>query len=127
MSEYDRFEEIHKELVELSNKFQKDSSGSDRYYNEVKSDIETLKRLYGEIGELQRTHTTSITALDKDTSIQEEKNSNIFYQLEQLERRLEELERSSEKNSDNTRQFVEKIVMLIIGGLVTWLFNVLQK
>ena len=127
MSEYDRFEEIHKELVELSSKFQKDSSGNDRYYNEVKSDIETLKRLYGEIGELQRTHTTSITALDKDTSIQEEKNSNIFYQLEQLERRLEELERTSEKNSDNTRQFVEKIVMLIIGGLVTWLFNVLQK
>lgn len=127
MSEYDRFEEIHKELVELSSKFQKDSSGSDRYYNEVKSDIETLKRLYGEIGELQRTHTTVITALDKDTAIQEEKNSNIFYQLEQLERRLEELERSSEKNSDNTRQFVEKIVMLIIGGLVTWLFNVLQK
>lgn len=127
MSEYDRFEEIHKELVELSSKFQKDSSGSDRYYNEVKSDIETLKRLYGEIGELQRTHTTSITALDKDTAIQEEKNSNIFYQLEQLERRLEELERSSEKNSDNTRQFVEKIVMLIIGGLVTWLFNVLQN
>lgn len=127
MSEYDRFEEIHKELVELSSKFQKDSSGSDRYYNEVKSDIETLKRLYGEIGELQRTHTTYITALDKDTSIQEEKNSNIFYQLEQLERRLEELERSSEKDSDNTRQFVEKIVMLIIGGLVTWLFNVLQK
>ena len=127
MSEYDRFEEIHKELVELSSKFQKDSSGSDRYYNEVKSDIETLKRLYGEIGELQRTHTNAITALDKDTSIQEEKNSNIFYQLEQLERRLEELERSSEKNSDNTRQFVEKIVMLIIGGLVTWLFNVLQK
>ena len=127
MSEYDRFEEIHKELVELSSKFQKDSSGNDRYYNEVKSDIETLKRLYGEIGELQRTHTTSITALDKDTSIQEEKNSNIFYQLEQLERRLEELERSSEKDSDNTRQFVEKIVMLIIGGLVTWLFNVLQK
>lgn len=127
MSEYDRFEEIHKELVELSSKFQKDSSGSDRYYNEVKSDIETLKRLYGEIGELQRTHTTSITALDKDTAIQEEKNSNIFYQLEQLERRLEELERTSEKNSDNTRQFVEKIVMLIIGGLVTWLFNVLQK
>ena len=127
MSEYDRFEEIYKELVELSSKFQKDSSGNDRYYNEVKSDIETLKRLYGEIGELQRTHTTSITALDKDTSIQEEKNSNIFYQLEQLERRLEELERTSEKNSDNTRQFVEKIVMLIIGGLVTWLFNVLQK
>lgn len=127
MSEYDRFEEIHKELVELSSKFQKDSSGSDRYYNEVKSDIETLKRLYGEIGELQRTHTTSITALDKDTAIQEQKNSNIFYQLEQLERRLEELERTSEKNSDNTRQFVEKIVMLIIGGLVTWLFNVLQK
>ena len=57
----------------------------------------------------------------------EEKNSNIFYQLEQLERRLEELERTSEKSSDNTRQFVEKIVMLIIGGLVTWLFNVLQK
>lgn len=127
MSEYDRFEEIHKELVELSSKFQKDSSGNDRYYNEVKSDIETLKRLYGEIGELQRTHTTSITALDKDISIQEQKNSNIFYQLEQLERRLEELERTSEKNSDNTRQFVEKIVMLIIGGLVTWLFNVLQK
>ena len=127
MSEYDRFEEIHKELVELSSKFQKDSSGSDRYYNEVKSDIETLKRLYGEIGELQRIHTTSITALDKDVSIQGEKNSNIFYQLEQLERRLEELERSSEKSSDNTRQFVEKIVMLIIGGLVTWLFNVLQN
>lgn len=127
MSEYDRFEEIHKELVELSSKFQKDSSGSDRYYNEVKSDIETLKRLYGEIGELQRTHTTSITALDKDVSIQGEKNSNIFYQLEQLEKRIEELERTSERDSDNTRQFVEKIVMLIIGGLVTWLFNVLQK
>ena len=103
MSEYDRFEEIHKELVELSSKFQNDSSGNDRYYNEVKSDIETLKRLYGEIGELQRTHTTYITALDKDVSIQGEKNSNIFYQLEQLERRLEELERTSEKNSDNTR------------------------
>ena len=40
MSEYDRFEEIHKELVELSSKFQKDSSGNDKYYNEVKSDIE---------------------------------------------------------------------------------------
>ena len=127
MPEYDRSEEIHKELVELSSKFQKDILGSDRYYNEVKSDIETLKRLYGEIRDLQRTHTTTITALDKDISIQEEKNSNILYQLEQLERRLEDLERTSEKNSENTRQFVEKIVLLIIGGLVTWLFNILQK
>lgn len=127
MSEFDRYEKIHRELVDLSERLQKDYSNNDKYYHDVKRDIETLKRLYQEISDIQKAHTTSITALDKDMSIQGEKNINIFYQLEQLEKRLGDLERSSEKSSDNTRQFVEKIVMLIIGGLVTWLFNILQS
>lgn len=123
----ERYKNLQAELIKLADKVQRDFSDNERYHDEIRYTIEHLQKIYNEISELQRETGSIVSSLDKDQAIQGEKNSNIFYQLEQLERRLEELERNSEKSNDNTRQFVEKILMLVIGALVTWLFNVLQS
>lgn len=123
----ERYQKLQSELLNLADKVQRDFSDNERYHDEIRYTIEHLQKIYNEISEIQRETSSIVTSLDKDYAIQGEKNSNIFYQLEQLERRLEELERNSEKSNDNTRQFVEKVLMLLIGGLVTWLFNILQN
>jgi len=122
----ERYEKLQSELLSLADRVQRDFTDNDRYHDEIRYTIEHLQKIVNEINTLQREAGSIVSSLDKDHAIQGEKNSNIFYQLEQLERRLEELERNSEKSNDSSRQFVEKVLMLMIGGLVTWLFNVLQ-
>jgi len=121
----ERYQKLQSELLTLADRVQRDFSDNERYHDEIRYTIEHLQKIYNEISELQRETSSIVSSLDKDQAIQGEKNTNIFYQLEQLERRLEELERHSEKSNDNSRQFLETVLMLIIGGLVTWLFNVL--
>lgn len=123
----ERYKQLQSELMSLSEKIQQDYSDNERYHKEIKYTLEHLQRIYDEINTLQRNTTSIVTSLDKDQAIQGERNTNIFYQLEQLERRLVDLERNAEKGNDNTRQFIEKVVMLIIGALVTWLFSAIQN
>lgn len=127
MDTNNRYKELQDELMSLSERIQKDYSDNERYHDEIKYTLEHLQRIFKEIQESQRNTSSIVSSLDKDQAIQGEKNTNVFYQLEQLERRLEDLERNAEKSNDSTRQFIEKVVMLIIGALVTWLFNALQN
>lgn len=126
MDTNERYLKLQSELMALADRVQREYSDNKHYHDELKYTIEHLQRIHNEIAEAQRNNMTIVSSVDKEQAIQGEKNSNIFYQLEKLEERLEELERNSDKKDDNTRQFVEKIIMLVIGGLVTWLFSALQ-
>lgn len=125
--QYQKYQEIQKELNELADKVQTSSSSNEQYRKEMGSTVESLQKIYNEMLHLHKNTNQIVVSLDKDRAVQEERNSNIFYQIGRLEKRLEELERSAEKSDDKTRQMSEKIVMLVIGALVTWLFNALQN
>lgn len=64
-----------------------------------------------------------VQALDKDAAIQAEKQSHLFYRIEQLQRELETLEGRGEKGTDRQRDLVEKALMALLGGLLTYIFS----
>ncbi|AMQ66585.1 hemolysin [Bacillus phage Shbh1] len=61
--------------------------------------------------------------LDKTMAIQEEKQSHLFYRIEQLQKQIEMLEKSGEKSSDRHRDLVEKALMVFLGGLITYILS----
>lgn len=121
--DYDR---IRKELSQLAERIQNGEFANDKSNRELKDAIDTLKRLYDELYEDGRQSKVLITSVDREQAIQVEKNANIFYQLGQLERRLEELEDQKDKSSEKNRDLIEKIFMLILGGAVTYIFSMLN-
>lgn len=123
-------QDIYRRLRELEEKIQSGELSKDNTYKSINEAIKELKSVYAELekreGVSKRELNGIITVLDKDMAIQAEKQSNVFYQLGQLEKRIEELEKNDDKSSENLRGLVEKIFMVIIGALVTYVFSMLK-
>lgn len=68
-----------------------------------------------------------VQELDKVMAIQSEKQSHLFYRVEQLQKEIEMLEKSGEKTNDRQRDLVEKALMAFIGGLITYVFSLSNK
>ncbi|MNP71378.1 hypothetical protein D3C76_1677580 [compost metagenome] len=65
--------------------------------------------------------------LDKDMAIQAEKQSHLFFRIEQLQGELKALEARGEKGSDRQRALVENALMVVLGGLISYLFGLISK
>lgn len=127
MGEYNQeYHDIRRKLDELSDKVQSGAFSSVESKRVTGESIEALKKVYDEVMSLNRETRTVVSSLDKEQGIQTERNTNIFYQLGQLEKRVEELERNEGKSSDNMRGLIEKVFMVVIGGLITYVFSMLQ-
>lgn len=124
MPEYEHdYDKIHRELMALSDKVQNGELADDVSNREFREAISSLKKNYLELHEDSLEIKKIVSSVDREQAIQTEKNTNIFYQLGQLEKRIEELEKSKDQSSEKTRELIEKIFMLIIGGLVTYVFS----
>ena len=62
--------------------------------------------------------------LDKDMAIQSEKQSHLFYRIEQLKKELEEFEQTGEKSDTRQRDLIEKALIAFLGGLITYIFSI---
>lgn len=65
--------------------------------------------------------------LDKTIAIQSEKHSHMNYRVEQLQKELELLEASGDKTRSKQQDLVEKALMVFLGGLITFIFNLASK
>lgn len=120
--DYDR---IRRELLALADRVQNGELANDTSTREIRQTMESLKRYYSELSEDRNEQEAIISSVDREQAIQVEKNTNIFYQLGQLEKRISELERTKDESSEKTKDMIEKIMMLVIGGLVTYVFSLL--
>lgn len=120
--DYDR---IRRELLALADRVQNGELANDASTREIRHTMESLKRYYSELSEDRNEQEAIISSVDREQAIQVEKNTNIFYQLGQLEKRISELERTKDESSEKTKDMIEKIMMLVIGGLVTYVFSLL--
>lgn len=68
-----------------------------------------------------------IQDLDKTVAIQAEKQSHLFYRIEQLEKELVVLGSQGEKTNNRQRDLVEKALMAFLGGLITYVFSLSSK
>ena len=117
------YERIRQELLELADRVQNGELTSNAKNDDFKKTIESLQRYYDILSEDKRESEAIIASVDREQAIQVEKNTNIFYQLGQLEKRITELERNKDVSSEKTKDMIEKIMMLVIGGLVTYVFS----
>lgn len=117
------YADLHKQLLSLADTVQDSERDNKDYQKQLAKSIEEIKNIQQRLEKDQENNNRIAATLDKDQAIQGEKNSNIFYQLEQLEKRISELETTIQKNDDYTKKFIEKIVLLIIGSLIPWVFS----
>lgn len=77
--------------------------------------------LKGVVSELK----TIVQSLDKDVAIQVEKQSHLYFRIEQLQKEIELLEAKGVQSSDKQRALVENALMAFLGGLITYIFGLL--
>lgn len=98
-----------KNLIEKLKKIETSLQEHENGTHELKNVVEDLKAVVQE--------------LDKGMAIQSEKQSHLFYRIEQLQKELEVLEASGSKMKDKQRDLLEKALMAFLGGLITYLFS----
>lgn len=85
-----------------------------------KTDNEELTKAIKELRDI-------VVALDKDSALQSEKQSHIFYQIGQLEKGVEALRQTNQKEDEGKKDLVEKVFMIILGAVVTYVFSLVKK
>lgn len=61
--------------------------------------------------------------LDKDIAIKQEKQAQIYIQIERLDEMIKDIKTTSTTKEDKKKDVVEKILLLIIGGIISFVFN----
>ncbi|AZF89174.1 membrane-bound protein [Bacillus phage vB_BthM-Goe5] len=65
--------------------------------------------------------------LDKSVALNEEKQSHLRYRIVLLNQRLAALETRGEKGTDKQRALVENALMVVLGGIISYIFSLSQK
>ncbi|AGT13639.1 hypothetical protein TROLL_69 [Bacillus phage Troll] len=65
--------------------------------------------------------------IDKNAAINEEKQSNLIYRIDLLHQKLATLETRGEKGTDKQRALVENALMVVLGGILSYIFSLSQK
>lgn len=82
-------------------------------------DKDTYSNLEKEVSELR----SMILNLDKDLAVTSEKQSTIYIQLESLDEKIKELSESTKVKDDKKRDTTEKVLLLILGAILSFIFN----
>lgn len=82
-------------------------------------DGETFKKLEEEVDELKEI----VTTLDKDLAVNVERQTPIYIQLERLDEKVKELAESTKDKDDKKSERVEKVLLLVLGAIVSFVFN----
>lgn len=67
-----------------------------------------------------------VQSLDKEVAIQAEKQSHLFYRIEQLQAEIAMLEDKDDKANDKHRQLIENTLMAVLGAVLTYVFTLLK-
>ena len=85
-------------------------------------DKDTYKTLEKEVDELR----IMIMSLDKDLALNSEKQQTIYIQLERLDEKIKELANNTQFKDDKKRDTTEKVLLLILGAIISFIFNKFQ-
>lgn len=124
-----RINELYNEIKNLEQRINKGEQTTDRSIEDLKNTVEELQKLTKEIQDVDIANHTKLNenfvAIDKEISVQGEKLANIYHQLGQIERRVKDLEKDDDRAVERSRSIIDRIVIAIIGGLVTYIFGTL--
>lgn len=82
-------------------------------------DSDTFKKLENEVDELK----SIVTTLDKELAVNVERQTPIYIQLESLDEKVKELAESTKDKDDKKSERVEKVLLLVLGAIVSFVFN----
>ncbi len=112
-------------------RIERDIRNSDVSYRELSAAIDNLRSIIKEIQddteEDGKEYLAVMTSVDKELAIQGEKTANVYYQLDQLDKRVSALESDSSSGSDKEKEAMSKVLMLMLAALATQIVNALQK
>lgn len=112
-------------------RIERDIRNSDVSYRDLSAAIENLRNIIKEIQddteEDGKEYLAVMTSVDKELAIQGEKIANVYYQLDQLDKRVSALESDSSSGSDKEKEAMSKVLMLMLAALATQIVNALQK
>ena len=112
-------------------RIERDIRNNDVSYRDLSAAIENLRSIIKEIQddteEDGKEYLAVMTSVDKELAIQGEKIANVYYQLDQLDKRVSALESDSSAGSDKEKEAMSKVLMLMLAALATQIVNALQK
>lgn len=123
----DIFKDYQRRLLRIEKIIREQKTSYEDLVNAAKEVDDLVKDLKNSYGVSEKEFLKVMTSVDKDLGIQEEKLANIFYQLEQLEKRITALESSTAVGSTKDKEALSKVLLLAIGALATQIVSALQK
>lgn len=117
------YDDIIRQLKELEESLQDNKSD----YKDLKRVVDSLKDIVERVEKGTAGNKDVIVSLDKDTALISEKLVFIFFRLEQLQKELESLDGQNTKQDDKSKARMENIIMLILGGVVTYFFSLIKN
>ena len=123
----DIFKDYQRRLLRIEKIIREQKNSYEDLVNAAKEVDDLVKDLKNSYGVSEKEFLKVMTSVDKDLGIQEEKLANIFYQLEQLEKRITALESSTAVGSTKDKEALSKVLLLAIGALATQIVSALQK
>lgn len=82
-------------------------------------DRDTYTALEKEVDELR----IMIMNLDKELALNSEKQQAVYIQLERLDEKIQDLATSTKFKDDKKRDTTEKVLLLILGAIISFIFN----
>lgn len=65
----------------------------------------------------------AVKDLDKDVAIKQEKQAQIYIQIDRLDELIKDMKTSTSTKEDKKKDTIEKFLLLIIGGIISFVFN----
>lgn len=104
------------------------------YYKELSQRIEDLRfqiqdkgyissDTYKDLEDKVSALSDFVKDLDKDIAIKQEKQTQIYIQIERLDEMIKDIKTTSTTKEDKKKDVVEKILLLIIGAIISFVFN----
>lgn len=84
------------------------------------NDSENLKQVVNDLKDVVR-------FIDKELAIHAEKQSHLFYRIEQIQKEVEAVGGKGDKTSEKHRDLLENALMVILGGVITYLFSMAKS
>lgn len=110
---------IHR-LTTLEEKVQSGSLTSEKAFSSLDAERKELEKAINELKSI-------VQSLDKEMAINIEKQSHLYYQINQLEKAVSGLQGVDSREIDRKRDLVEKIFMAVLGATVTYIFSMLRQ
>lgn len=103
-------------------------------YEDLSQKVETLKEniqtngyidnaTFKELENRVNLLSDAVKDLDKDVAIKQEKQAQIYIQIDRLDDLIKEMKTSTSTKEDKKKDTIEKVLLLIIGGIISFVFN----